>query len=289
MTGRPQHILFVGIDGVRWDVLQSLATPNLDRVGAAGFCVPIQIHPSTRSISGPCWATMFTGVLPPDTRIPSNDFSAYEPERHPDVVSHAVRQRPGMASWAGADWLPLVTEDSGGPLLALGGYGSVRERGPEATPADWYDGDQQVVDRAVEALGGYDSAAGSITFVYLHAVDVAGHQLGVVEGYSEAIVESDKRLGTVLDAVEARPSYGDEDWLVIVATDHGHRPEGGHGQDSVEERTAWIAARGTEVPSGPQAADLHVEHSDVAGHIHHVLGLPIVSDAFVGKKFGARG
>lgn len=286
MSEHPRHVLFVGIDGVRWDVLQSVATPSLDRVADVGFATPLQIHPTGRSISGPSWATMFTGTLTGSHQIHDNDFTRARLAEHPDVISTAVRHREGLQSWAGADWLPLVTEESGGPLLALGGYGSDRNRSPDATPADWYEGDQQVTDRAVAALSSYDSATGSITFVYLHAVDVAGHKLGVGDGYREAIIESDRRLGAVLDAVEARPTRADEDWLVIVATDHGHRDEGGHGDDSVEERTAWIAACGTDIPT--DADHLMVEQADVAGHILHVLQVPPVSDAFVGVPFGTR-
>lgn len=291
MTERPRHVVLVGIDGVRWDVLQDVTTANLDRVAVAGFIAPLQINPSGRSISGPSWATMFTGVLPPDHNIHNNDFTDHRLAQHPDVITTATRHRPELQSYAGADWLPLVAVESGGPLLASGGFVPDRNRGADATPTDWYDADQQVTDRAVAALGEFNSAPGSLSFVYLHAVDIAGHKLGVGAGYREAVEESDRRLGEVLDAIETRPSRADEDWLVIVATDHGHRDEGGHGEDSVEERTAWISASGPSVPTlggAATTADLQLEQADVAGHIHHVLGIPVVSDAFVGQPFGTR-
>jgi hypothetical protein len=87
------------------------------------------------------------------------------------------------------------------------------------------------------------------------------------------------------DLVERRQEPADRRARRIVATDHGHVDEGGHGGDSPEERTAWIAACGSGVPTG---GPLILEQADVAGHVHHVLGLAGQPDPFVGLPFGTR-
>lgn len=282
---KPQ-VLFVGIDGVRYDTLLELDTPVLDRVAADGFLQSLQVNPAGPTISGPSWATMVSGVLPPAHRIFDNDLTDHDLGRYPDFIALVEKAHPGLQSFAGADWEPLVSTHSGGPIFAGGGFLPDRYRGSESTPADWHEGDQQVVDRAVARLAALDAHFGSITFVYQHGVDTAGHREGVGETYREFVVASDRRLGQLLEAVEQRPNRDHEDWLIIVATDHGHVDAGGHGGDSPEERTAWIAACGTAVPQTDRP--LILEQADIAGHVHHVFGLNDHSEAFVGLPFGTR-
>ena len=69
-----------------------------------------------------------------------------------------------------------------------------------------------------------------------------------------------------------------------MATDHGHVLAGGHGGDSPEERTAWIVAAGTDVPT---TAPPILEQADVAGHTLHLLGLTPPTGTY-GVRFGAR-
>ena len=35
-----------------------------------------------------------------------------------------------------------------------------------------------------------------------------------------------------LDAIAARPDFTNEDWQILVTSDHGHKPNGGHGGQS---------------------------------------------------------
>ena len=280
------HILFVGIDGVRYDTLLEQQTPALDRVAADGFLQDLQVNASGPTISGPSWSTMVSGVLPPTHRIFDNDLTDHDLGRYPDFITLGTRAFPEVQTFAGADWEPLVSSHSGGPIFAGGGFLSDRRRGKEATAEDWHVGDQQVADRATEHLTALESEPGSITFVYQHGVDTAGHREGVGERYREFIDASDRRLDQLLRAVDERPSRADEDWLIIVATDHGHVDEGGHGGDHPAERTAWIAASGVGVPVTDDP--LILEQADVAGHVHQVLGLTDQPQEFVGLPFGAR-
>lgn len=280
------HILFAGIDGVRYDILRELDTPALDRVAGPGFLQAVQVNPAGPTISGPSWATMVTGVLPPAHRIFDNDLTDHDLARFPDFLTLARRAHPRLPTFAAADWEPLVSSHSGGPIIAGGGFLPERPRGRQATAADWHAGDQQVVDRATEHLAGLESEPGSISFVYQLGVDSAGHRDGVDDRYREFVVASDRRLGQLLDAVDRRPARDREDWLIIVATDHGHLDQGGHGGDHPAERTAWIAASGPDVPVTDEP--LIMEQADVAGHVHHVLGLTGQPKEFVGLPFGVR-
>lgn len=43
----------------------------------------------------------------------------------------------------------------------------------------------------------------------------------------------------LLQAIYSRPSFQSEDWLIIIATDHGGI-ETWHGGQTLEERSTWI-------------------------------------------------
>ena len=50
-----------------------------------------------------------------------------------------------------------------------------------------------------------------------------------------------QRLG---EALEQRVGRYDEEWLLVLTTDHGHLDEGGHGSDSPPERASFVIAKG---------------------------------------------
>jgi len=285
MTERPLHVLFCGIDGVRWDVLQQTPTPALDRVVRRGFLAPVQVNVAAPTISGPSWASLFTGVLATSHNIYNNKFHGHRLAEYPDFITRALLAQPQLQWFAGAAWEPLVSEHSGGPLLGHGGVLPARRGSPALVQSHWFEDDQEIADEAVAAISGFDSGRGSVSFVYQHAVDTTGHKIGVDEHYVAALTGSDRRLGEVLDAVEARPTYAEEHWLIVVATDHGHIDAGGHGGDDPHERTAWIAACGPGVPTSGMPM---LEQADVAGHILDALGITPDSPAFVGLPFGTR-
>ncbi len=125
----------------------------------------------------------------------------------------------------------------------------------------------QITAEAVHVLETDDPEA---SFVYLGAVDETGHLRGCGPEYLRAVERADERLGRLLAAVRARPSYARETWTVIVVTDHGHRDAGGHGGRSREERTAWVACCGPDVTAGAPVRRLRL--ADVAAHVYAALG-----------------
>ncbi|MFT4295143.1 MAG: alkaline phosphatase family protein [Micropruina sp.] len=298
-----EHVLIVGIDGVRYDALGEEPTPHLDALAARGFLTPVQVNDAGPTISGPCWATILSGALADRHLIRDNDLSPNALDAHPDVLRLAAVQRPRTARFAGAGWAPIVDAVSGGPLLADRGFFPPGDQAH--LPDEWQVADQAVTDATVAFLDDHDGRDGSLVFCYLGGVDETGHLLGVGDEYRGFVRDSDTRLGELLAALDRRPST--EDWTVIVVTDHGHVDAGGHGGESDAERTAWIAAAGPGIPENStldaetvgdtplknnRVGDFRVrpgrvEQADVAGHTMHVLGLTPPPGTF-GVRFGAR-
>ena len=164
--------------------------------------------------------------------------------------------KPELNTYAVADWLPLVSDDAGGPLIAedidrrivLNGY----ELG-------WLEADSVSVAMTLEELRTGDP---DVLFVYIGAPDEISHTIGGIgREYTESIATADRQLGQLLEGIRGRSSFLQEDWLVLVVTDHGRTETGGHGGESPEETTIFYLASGPSAavgtPSGsPATVDL---------------------------------
>ncbi|MFJ3921454.1 alkaline phosphatase family protein [Streptomyces sp. NPDC090022] len=259
------HVLVVGIDGVRLDLLPELDTPHLDGIARAGFIAPVEVDAATPTMSGPCWTTIVTGVGVAKHGVWANRLDGNRLDVFPDFTTRLAADC-GLRTFAVGGWAPLFLARQGGPLFtAPTRLGYVAPRAD--TPAAWEEADERVTVEAEHLLSlDEDLHAG---FVYLGAVDETAHFLGCGERYRRSIEAADRRLGRLLGSLRRRPAS--ERWTVIVVTDHGHRDEGGHGGRSPLERTAWIAACGPGMPAGTSPAGLR--HADVAAQVYTSLGI----------------
>ncbi|MFJ5231764.1 alkaline phosphatase family protein [Kitasatospora sp. NPDC088391] len=262
----PRRVLVVGIDGVRLDLLPSLRTPHLDAVAAAGFLAPVEVDDATPTMSGPCWATIATGVGVAKHGVYGNHLGGHRLDVFPDFTTRLAgthRRR----TFAVGGWEPLFLARDGGPLFAA--PGRLSYIAPlEDTPEAWEVCDERVTAEAEYVLARSDDDP-QASFVYLGAVDETAHFRGCGEDYRRSIETADARLGRLLTALRARPTYAAEEWTVIVVTDHGHVDAGGHGGRTALERTAWIAAAGPGITPGAPVGPLH--HTDVAAHVYAAL------------------
>ncbi|MFQ5890564.1 MAG: nucleotide pyrophosphatase, partial [Gemmatimonadota bacterium] len=94
-------------------------------------------------------------------------------------------------------------------------------------------------------------------------------------------------VGRLVAALRSRPSFDDEDWLVLLSTDHGRNDAGAHGGTSPSERTIFFRASGPSVtPSRPACPP---EIVDVAPTALAHLGIEIdPAWALDGKPVGLR-
>src|SRR4029077_17164520 len=95
------------------------------------------------------------------------------------------------------------------------------------------------------------------------SVDFAGHAPGSGAAYRAALQAADQRVGRLVAAVRTRPSGPEEDWTIVVVTDHGHLDEGGaagSGRSRLPSASRVSAhARTTPTPTAaPPTASLNV-------------------------------
>ena len=114
---RRPKLLLIGIDGIRVDILEAATTPNLDALAAAGeLTLSARIRP--RTVSGPGWSSMLTGVWMNKHGVENNDFSSSRYDQYPDFLTRIELLQPELSTLAVADWPPLGTTQDGGPLLS---------------------------------------------------------------------------------------------------------------------------------------------------------------------------
>jgi len=234
-------VLILGIDGVRPDRLAAVSTPVLDSLATYGaFSDAATTRPPT--VSGPGWSSMLIGVWADKHGVTNNDFTTNVYASYPDFLTRISALRPGLGTLAVLDWPPLGTTASGGPLVS----DLVDQKILLDGDSLGYDvADSLSADLAAAALatGAVDAA-----FVYLGNVDEVGHAYGTLSPeYAAAIEVADRQVGQVLAGLRRRPTYADEDWLILVSTDHGRRDDGGHGGDSPAERTIFVIMTGPSV------------------------------------------
>jgi len=231
-------VLLIGIDGVRADVLAEVPTPSLDALAAEGVLVG-DVRTTTPSVSGPAWSSMLTGVWPDKHGVLDNEFVGKRYEAYPDFLTRIERVRPDLETVAIADWLPLVRAEEG--LATVSDEVDVKHV-MDGYELGWAEADERSTELAVEALTYGDPDA---LFVYLGNPDETSHEHGSIGAeYRAALAGADANVGRIVGALRARDSYDDEDWLILVSTDHGRRADGGHGGDSPEEMKIFVLLHG---------------------------------------------
>lgn len=273
------HVLVVGIDGVRYDSLLAASTPALDRLAVSGLLLPVRVHEKNVTISGPVWSTVATGVYSDRHMVTGNSHHPGELDGFPDFTARLRASRPDLQTMIAASWHPLASEVECGPIFSSRGWVPTPDPEDANDAGSWVLADDAVAGYAARRLATEDLAA---SFVYFGEADVEAHNHGTGPGYTAAIERCDARLGVLLAAIDSRPARADESWTVIVVTDHGHVAAGGHGGESDEERTAWMAAAGPGVPPAVAALD----HADITAQVLAVFG--ISAEDTDGVLFGTR-
>lgn len=239
---RPK-VLVIGIDGVRPDVLAQVPTPNLDALAADGL-YSAEAQTGFPTVSGPGWSSLLIGVWPDKHGVTSNDFTSNAYAQHPDFLTRLEQVDSTVNTFAVVDWRPLADTTDGGPVISAAVDSLVLLDGYEV---GWLAADFFLTDVASDLIANSDVDA---AFVYFGAPDEISHETGAIgEEYRHALAASDNLVGKLVEAIRSRATYGDEDWLIIVSSDHGRRDDGGHGGESPEEKTIPFLVSGPSVQS----------------------------------------
>lgn len=235
-----RKVLFIGIDGVRFDALQQANTPTMDSLMNNGLFTYDSWHLGI-TVSGPSWSTMLTGVWESKHGVTNNNYTNANYNEYPYFVKRAKEVKPDLKAVQIITWNPMDDASNG-----TGGY--VFNAGWDESIDVGTHGQGLVTAAAIQKLQDPDL---DVLFIHYDETDVTGHSTGfstINNAYINAIQGADQEIRQVLYALKNRPNYANEDWLILATTDHGGIGLG-HGGNTNAERHIWWWASGPSVPN----------------------------------------
>ena len=240
-----RKILLVGIDGLILNkAVDSGRAPTLASLKETGHFTELTM--SAPTLSGPGWSTLLTGSTHAEHAVRDNWFSGHHLLIRPDLLSRAFYQDQSTTTFAAAGWPPLVDPSGVGPVIherreqARAGQHRVISRDGETY--GYQKVDAEIATAALFALEKYGP---DVSFVYFCDADEAGHVYGVLgTEYLDAIARVDEHLTRLHQAIDIRARELNEEWLLVVTTDHGHLDQGGHGGETPQEVVSFVIAVG---------------------------------------------
>ncbi|SFT36395.1 Type I phosphodiesterase / nucleotide pyrophosphatase [Algoriphagus locisalis] len=248
-----KKVLFVIVDGIPADVIDTVATPNLDKISAiGGFTVAsmggeVGGYSETPTISAVGYNSLITGVWANKHNVWGNGIEA--PNYNYWTIFRMLKEAdPTKKSAIFSTWLDNRTKLVGANLVQTGNYNfDYFFDGMELDTLNFpHDEDRMYIhhiDEAVskEAARYIQDEGPDLSWMYLEYSDDMGHTFGNSPQMIEGVKKADVQIGRVWDAIQYRQKKYKEDWLIVITTDHGRTEDGfGHGGHSERERATWI-------------------------------------------------
>lgn len=259
-----RRVLFIGIDGCRADAVSEAMERGLapqlkalvsgeDAVFTRTCYAGGELNTPTfqPTVSGPGWSSLLTGVWYDRHHVKDNNFlgARFQTYSHFMVRIKEVKPTAWCASFV--DWPPIHKNIADGSRVNGAEFLDVKFTATPDASRHFIDNPEKDIEVRDEALKTLRTQDPDAMFVYFGSVDEFGH--GAIDErssftpenalYLNAISHVDSHIGELLRAMKARPQYADEDWLVLVCTDHGGRGNS-HGGTSDAERKIWLVAQG---------------------------------------------
>ncbi|PKH51623.1 hypothetical protein CXF68_13445 [Tenacibaculum sp. Bg11-29] len=219
-----KKVLLLGIDGLQFEKMVNVFTPNLDEFNivkayTGGIKGAIS---EQKTNSGPGWTTILTGVWANKHRVLDNNSSFKSATK--SIFQRIKEHNPNLETTSIVTWKTIhdfLREQLNYIDYKIEGYG-----------------DDKAIMNAVNEINNHNP---DFLFIDIDEPDSVGHGNGFGGLYNNAIKRADERLGTLVAAVKNRAKERNEDWLIILTTDHGRQPSGyGHGSQSNSEKTIFI-------------------------------------------------
>ncbi len=258
VNGQSQKkVLFIGLDGCRTDALLAANTPALDSLMNQAV-VSLHCDRGAHTVSVPGWSTLLHGVNPDKHSLTSNSFRGNNYKRYPDLfhyinLYHSDLSLATITHWA--DFLRITTFED---------Y------------ANFFKTDEKVKDDAIRLI---ENCTPDVLLLHFDDIDGAGHNKGFapnIPEYIQSIEYNDQLTQEIMEVIYQREATLNEEWLVIVATDHGGNGTGHGGQDDLEEtRFVFLIVRTPQ----QSRVDIPSSHNvDVMPTILEYLQIPINDD-----------
>lgn len=224
--------LLIGVDGMQYekllDAIDAGMAPNIGSLQLGKSYIGGVAGTQTEALtnSGPGWATMLTGTWVDRHGVLDNE--KHWRSQADSVFKQLKQAQPGRRTASIISW-ETINETFANDIRD--GYIDVADA---------------CLDPCVADKVSHEIETGAHDFIFAHfgEPDRTGHNHGFSGNYQAAIEGVDRQVGQLLAALQRRrQAYPEEDWLVIVAPDHGRRLPAGydHGAQTLAEKTTFVA------------------------------------------------
>lgn len=271
-AAEPQpKVLFIGIDGCRWDAVEAAKTPHIDALIeqgwlAVGTSILAPRETKGDTVSGPGWSNLLCGVWPDKHGVIDNSFRGSHYDTYPHFFARIKAQRPQAITASFSDWGPIKEKilSAADHTVDLPAHGA----------ADYSKKDAELAAACAEFVR---QQPVDVAMLYLGQVDETGHAKGFhpkVPEYIAAIERVDALIGQVREAIAARATLKEENWLILVGTDHGGAGTNhGGGREIPEIHRTFMIVSGAAAKSG-RTEDQTYQVDHVATALTH-LGIAL--------------
>jgi Type I phosphodiesterase / nucleotide pyrophosphatase len=252
--GLTRRLAVVIVDGLGFE--DASALPAFTSLRRAGVLRPLRAAFPT--YTSPALVSMVTGLSPRESGIRLNGSLDHGPRATDRVTTEAGLAGVAVEIWS-REWAPFapILAPPPGAVIRSGRLDFLVSAAAARLP----------LAASLPPIDG-QSPARALTFVYVGEVDETAHWHGTRSAeYREAV----GLAGALVDRYAATLDF--EQDTLIVLSDHGHRPEGGHGGMEPEAQRAFLLARGPLLRQGVALGERPLR--DVASTLSVLAGVPV--------------
>ena len=268
-----KKVLVIGVDGLMPDAAGSPYIPHINTLFEGyekGSGVLLFGYTEYLTFSGPSWSTIFTGVHHDRHQVTTNRYDGHDFSDYPHFLKRLKQHNPDLYTATFLTWSQLPNNFQK-PVGTPDGVDTLvfHPRRPRPT------GDSLVTQAVVNLL---ENGNPDAIFYYQNDVDGAGHSYGFsmdIPEYREQVRITDNRVGEILKALRARPGVvqGEEEWLVIMVTDHGGEGTG-HRGNLFRQRFVPLIISGTSENFTVEKSHVRPRTVDVSRTVLSFMGVP---------------
>lgn len=236
-SGKQPKLLFVGYDGAIANAIplqkehETSAVFRLSETGGIylGYCGGAKSGDQDTS-TAPGWAAAFTGVWGSVNGVEANKNELKETSR--SIIYQFGES--GISTSYSVIWAPHIERTY---------VKEVSSAETNGYTIDYVLGETDE-DTFVDMKERIESGNTDAIFGILEYTDSAGHAYGyktAIDKYMDAVRNAEYDTYRLICAIESRATYADEDWLIIVMSDHGGVYRN-HGNTSEMESTIFFAS-----------------------------------------------
>lgn len=256
-----QHVVIIGIDGMKGEAAINAKTPNMHRMMKEG-AYTLQARAVIPFVSKPNWSTMIMGAPPELTGVTSNDWM---PDKFkiapvckdaagifPTIFGILRQQDPSATIGVFTDWAGFAT--------------LVEPKAPNVMKVT----DENQDETTQQVISFIEQSRPTLTFVHYDCVDDAGHTYGWdTPQYYAQVTRVDGFIGKIEKALKQAGIL--KQTVILVTADHGGRGTR-HGQNIMPDvLIPWIIS-GPGIRRGVELKN-PVNQFDTAATIAYILNL----------------